>query len=237
MALKAGLIEQTKKVSSLTVGEAIDRYIESKDTVLSPSTIAGYRRIRANALQDIMPIKLSELTQERIQRSVNAMAKNKSSKSVRNAHGLLSTALSVYRPDMVLRTTVPQKKRSAIGVPSDEEIEKIISVVVGTEMELPVLLAMWLGLCVSEIIGLTWESVEGNVLHVKAAIVDGEKGPVEKGTKTYSGDRRIRLSQYLVDLIDSQPRTGDHTVRLSRRAIGGRFDTICKAAGIPHYRF
>lgn len=237
VALKAGLIEQTKRVSSLTVGEAIDRYIESKDAVLSPSTIAGYKRIRANALQDIMSVKLSELTQERIQRSVNAMAKDKSSKSVRNAHGLLSAALSVYRPDMMLRTTMPQKKRSAIGVPSDEEIEKIISVVVGTEMELPVLLAMWLGLRVSEIIGLTWESVEGNVLHVKAAIVDGENGPVEKGTKTYSGNRRIRLSQYLINLIAAQPRTSDHIVQLSRRAIGGRFDTICKTAGIPHYRF
>lgn len=71
VALKAGLIEQKKKPSSLTVGEAIDRYIESKDAVLSPSTIRGYKQLRANAFQELMDKNLSGLTQEDIQRAVN----------------------------------------------------------------------------------------------------------------------------------------------------------------------
>lgn len=237
LAVKAGLLEEKKPIQALTVGEAIDRYIESKDAVLSPSTVAGYRRIRENALQDIMSLRLTELTQERVQRAVNKMAKDKSPKSVRNAHGLLSAVLAEYRPGMVLRTTLPQKQKYNVAIPSDEDIEKIMQTAVGTDMELPILLAVWLGLRVSEILGLTWDSVEGNVLHVKRAIVDGEDGPVEKGTKTYSGDRKIRLPDYLKVLIGAQAKDTDHIVQLSRRAIGGRFDTICKRAGIPHYRF
>lgn len=237
VALKNGLIEEKKSGPSMTVGQAIDRYIESKDAVLSPSTVAGYRRIRENALQDIMSIRLSELDQERVQRSVNKMAREKSPKSVRNAHGLLSAVLAEYRPDMTLRTTLPQKRKYDIAVPTDDDIGRIIGVARGTEMELPVLLAVWLGLRVSEILGLTWDSLEGDVLHVKAAIVDGEGGPTEKGTKTYSGDRKIRLPSYLAALIKEQPKNGAHIISLSRRAIGGRFETICKQAGVRHFRF
>lgn len=237
VALKNGLIEERKSGPSMTVGQAIDRYIERKDAVLSPSTVAGYKRIRENALQDIMPIRLSELNQERVQRAVNKMAKEKSPKSVRKAHGLLSAVLAEYRPDMILRTTLPQKRKYDIAVPTDDDIGRIIGVARGTEMELPVLLAVWLGLRVSEILGLTWDSLEGDMLHVKAAIVDGEGGPVEKGTKTYSGDRKIRLPSYLADLIKEQPKNGAHIISLSRRAIGGRFETICKQAGVRHFRF
>lgn len=237
VALKAGLIEKAKKPSSLTVGQAIDRYIESKDAVLSPSTIAGYKRIRTNAVQDLMPLRLSDLTQEQIQRAVNNMAKKKSSKSVRNAHGLLSAVVREYRPDMLLRTTLPQKQKPEIEIPSDEDIGTIMRAAVGTEMELPVLLAVWLGLRVSEIRGLTWDCISGNILHVNKAIVEGLNGSEVKGTKTYSGDRKLRAPQYLLELIEKQPRTDDYIIHMSGQAIYKRFVRLCEKAGLPHYRF
>lgn len=238
VSIKAGLMEKKKTCPSITVGQAIDRYIESKDAVLSPSTVAGYKRIRHYALQDIMGKELNSLTQEAVQRSINAMSRGgKSPKSIRNAHGLLSAAIAEYRPDMILRTTMPQKVKHETQIPTDEEVEKIISTARGTVMELPVLLAVWFGLRVSEILGITWDSISGDMLHIKGAIVDGESGPVEKGTKTYSGDRKIRLPDYLKKLIEEQPKINSHIVQLSRRSIGGRFDTICKKAGVPHFRF
>ena len=238
LALKNNLIAAQRPVASLTVGEAIDRYIESKDAVLSPATVAGYRRIRGNALQGIMGVKLAALTQEKVQREVNAMSKAKSPKSVRNAHGLLSAVLAEYRPDMILRTTLPQKKRYEAAIPSGEDIEKIIQAVYGTEMELPMLLAVWLGLRMSEILGLTWDCVSEDKIIIKQALVDGEDSvPTMKGTKTYSSSRTLPLPTYIKSLIDCQPRAGEQVISLSRRAIGGRFDTVCKKAGVQHYRF
>lgn len=237
LAVKAGLLEEKKPVKELTVGEAIDRYIESKDAVLSPSTVAGYRRVRANALQDIMPTKLADLTQERVQRAVNKMAKDKSPKSVRNAHGLLSAVLAEYRPDMVLRTTLPQKQKYDAAIPSDEDIGKIMQAASGTEMELPVLFAIWLGLRVSEIRGLTWSCISDGIVHIKQAIVEGENGPEVKGTKTYSGDRKLRLPPYLSALIASQPHIDDYIIHLSGQAIYKRFTRLCEKAGLPHFRF
>ncbi len=42
-----------KSPSKITVGEAIDQYIESKSNILSPSTIRGYKVMRQNYLKSI----------------------------------------------------------------------------------------------------------------------------------------------------------------------------------------
>lgn len=221
-----------KSPQSMTVGEAIDRYIESKDAVLSPSTVAGYRRIRENHLQELMGIKLSALTPERVQRAVSTMARSKSPKTVRNAHGLLTAALADFYPGMHL-TTLPQKERTDIVVPSEEDISAIAAAVKGKSVELPVLLAMWLGLRMSEIRGLTWDCIRGDTIHIKQALVDEGL----KTTKTYNSNRVLPLPPYLKDLINAQPHKEDYIIPDSRRAINSRFDYYLKKAGIKHYRF
>ena len=184
-----------------------------------------------------MPIKLSDLTQEAIQKTVNKMARIKSPKSVRNAHGLLSAVIAEYRPDMILRTTLPQKQKYDVSIPTNEDIERIMAAAKGTEMELPVLLAIWLGLRASEIRGLTWDCISGDTIHIRQAIVEGESGPVIKGTKTYSGNRKIRIPQYIAGLISVQPRIDDYIVHMSGQAMYKRFSRLCEKAGLSHYRF
>ncbi|WP_297717956.1 site-specific integrase [Intestinimonas sp.] len=237
LALKAGLLQKETPVSSMTVGDAVDRYIESKDSVLSPSTVAGYKKIKANDLEGVVGTKLPFLTQEAVQRWVNDLAKKKSPKSVRNAHGLLSAALSVYRPDLVLRTTLPQKQKYDVKIPDLDEMSMILNAAQGSQMELPILLAMWLGLRSSEIRGLTWDCIEGDFIHIKTAIVDGENGAQEKGTKTFSGDRKIRLPQHILDVLNRTPHRSEHMVTLSGQAMYKRFSRLCKKLGVPHYRF
>lgn len=236
-AYKAGQAQKSESPSSMTVGNAIDRYIESKDAVLSPSTVAGYKRIRKNALQELMPIKLPALTQEAVQRAVNRMAREKSSKSVSNAHGLLSAALEMYHPDFHLRTTLPQKKKHETHIPEAEEIGRILREAKGKKVELPILLAVWLGLRASEIRGITWEEIDGDRLHIKQAIVQGEDGPAVKGTKTYSGDRVLRIPPYIQELISRQPKTDEYIVHMSGQAIYSAFCRVCESAGVRHYRF
>lgn len=233
LAVKAGLLEQEKSPKDLTVGEAIDRYIESKDAVLSPSTVAGYKRVRVNVLQELMDIRLSDLTQETVQRAINRMARDKSPKSVRNAHGLLSAALSMYCPNMALRTTLPQKERYETAVPSGEEIEKIMAAVAQTKDELPILLAVWMGLRMSEILGLKWDDIDGDVLHIRRAKVD--EG--EKTTKTYSSKRDLPIPLHIKNLLENTPKKSEYIVPLSRRTLYCRFQSACKKAGIQHYRF
>lgn len=237
VALKAGLIEEKKKGPSLTVGEAIDRYIESKDSILSPSTIRGYKSMRENAMKSIQNVQVQDLTQEAVQRHINAISKDHSPKYVANAHGLLSAALAACRPDLQLHTTLPQKEKKEIQIPTIEEIQFIAEQARGTAFELPFLLATWVGLRTSEIRGLTWDCIDGDVLHIRQAMVEGENGPVLKTTKSYSGNRKIRISPYILELIEQQPHKDEFIIHYSRNALYNRLRRICDRCGFPHYRF
>lgn len=233
MAVKHGIKAPDAPEVNLTLGEAIDRYIEMKKDILSPSTVAGYKRIRKNAFASLMGQKLSALSHERVQRAVNAMASNSSPKSVRNAYGLLSAAVGEFTPDVSLHITLPQKVRTEIVLPSENDIKAIAAAVAGRWVELPVLLAMCLGLRMSEIRGLTHDCLNGSVLHVKQALVDeGVKAP-----KTYTSDRYLTVPAHISALISAIPQEQERLCPQSRRAIYYAFTSACEKAGIKHYRF
>lgn len=236
-AIKSGARKAAAK-TELTVGEAFDRYIDSKSAVLSPSTIGGYRRIQKNLLSPLDKMALGSLTQERVQLWVNDLVlKGKSPKTIANAHGLLSAVLAAYRCDFALHTTLPQKEKAKITIPTEEEAKKIFVCCAGTTYELPILLAMWLGLRASEICGLKWTDISGEYITVQRAIVVGEAGVVEKSTKSYSGTRTIHLPPYLLDLINRQPRKNEYIIQISGQAMYKGFSRLCKKEGLPHFRF
>lgn len=236
--LKTKSIMDAKSPRKLSVSEAVDRYIESKSAVLSPSTVAGYKKIKENLMGDIEKTMLLDITQDDIQRWVNRMVKEgKSPKTIANAHGLLSAVLDKYHPDFRLKTTLPKKVKPDIQIPTEAEAKAIMKAAAGTRYELPISLAIWMGLRQSEILGLRWDDVDGDTLHIRRAIVMGEDGPVEKGTKTFSGSRDIHIPTHIKSLLDAASHNGDHIVNLSGKAIYSGFSRICEKAGVPHFRF
>lgn len=237
VGLKTKQREESAKPVNLTVEQAIEKYIETKSAILSPSTIRGYNGIKNGRIEPIKTTKVADLTQEQIQRWVNGLARKHSPKTVANAHGLISAIIKEYRPSMALHTTLPQKIRPDIKIPSEADLRAIIDVSKDTRYELPIALAIWLGLRQSEIVGLTWDCIKGNTLQIKQAIVVGDNGPEKKGTKTYSGKRTLNIPPYIQTLIESQPRNNDYIIGLTGKAIYSGFSRICKNAGVPHYRF
>ena len=81
---------------SITLGEAYDRYIESKEFILSPASIREYKRARNRVLSSLMDIRLSDLSQEMIQNAINQEAKTLSWKTVRDIHGMLASVLNYH---------------------------------------------------------------------------------------------------------------------------------------------
>lgn len=239
--IEAAQAKENDPHRGMTVGEAMEKYIALKSAVLSPSTLLGYDVIRRNRLQSLMDMRISDITQEDIQRAINEDALNHSPKSVRNDHGLLSAVLAVYRQDMKLNTTLPQKKKPKIEIPTQEEVDAMFAHFKGTEMEIPFALAACCGLRESEIGGLKWKNVdfEHNRIIITEAIVRGiDVGYVRKDdTKSYAGDRSIRMYPYIRRILESAPRDGEYVTKLNPALIGKRFSNGLQKAGLPHYRF
>lgn len=193
--------EQTD--SKLTFRAAAERYIDSKRNVVSPSTIRGYVSILKNNAQDIMPMKICDLTQECIQISINKLAMEHSAKTCRNVHGFISAVLGVYRPDFILHTTLPKREHNDIYVPDNKETEEIRRLAAGTVNEIPIFLASECGLRASEIAALKTENVKSDCIEIKeAAVLDENNIEHIKQPKSFTSYRKIPItkaaSEYLI---------------------------------------
>ena len=84
------------------------------------------------------------------------------------------------------------------------EPSEVMAAVHGSDVELPVLLALCLSLTMSEIRGLYCSDVDGGLLTVRRVVVDTEAGPVVKNTgKTASRLRRLVLPPFIAELINN----------------------------------
>ena len=239
LAIKAGILKEQQEPLSITLSAAYSRYIEAKRDVLSPSTVAGYERLSQNTFQGIMSLRLDKLTNDRIQREISAMARSgKSPKYIRNAEGLLSSVLKMYHPHFTLNVFMPPKEKAEPRKVTEDEIRSILAAAVGTPMELPILMAVWLGMRMSEIRGARFEDIRDHRLHVCRAIVDDKNGnAAEKPPKTFSGDRWLPLPSYIEDLMLRQDRSTGYIVNLTGQAIYKRFTRLLEQNGIAHCRF
>lgn len=246
LAIKTGLIRAKKAPSRMTLGEACDAYIAA-GALLSPSTVAGYKRLRKNTFQGIMGRQLSTLTNEMINKEVQQMLKaGKSWKYITNAIGLIRPVLKEYHKDFELEIKAPHNKKTKskekakakkMALPTEQEVQAIINAAQGTAIELPILMGIWLGMRMSEIRGLRFKDIEGNQMHICNVIVDDENGkPSEKDTKSDAGDRWIDVPDYILSLIpDGDP--DDYVVKLSGQAIYKRYSRLLAKNNIRHFRF
>lgn len=240
IAIKHGLKAPDAPRVTMTLEAAYKAYIESRDGVLSPSTVAGYKRLQRNTFQRLMPMQLSAITSELIQREISAMVREgKSPKYVANAEGLLSSVLKQTMPDKQFSLRLPPKRKPNLRQPDDKEIGAILTAFRGSAVELPVLMALWMGMRLSEILGARYEDIDGGKLHIcRAVVLDENNQPAEKDSaKTYAGDRWVSVPGYIAQLIAATGRDSGPLVTFSGSAIYKRFVRTLDQAGIPRCRF
>ena len=233
MALKTKRIQ--KKTALPTVGECVDEYIKSKENILSPKTIYSYRTIRNTSFVEIEDIPINELTQQRIQVLVNKLALKRAPKTVHNAHHLLSSVLGVYVPDLRLRTTLPRIQKRVKELPTAEAMMKAI---VGSEIELPCQMGLWLGMRMSEILGARRTDLKNGVLHIHNTIITVGGKQIEKdSTKTVESNRHLALPKHILDLIDQLPADQEYLVPMRGQTLYKRFKRLIQGNGLPDMTF
>lgn len=238
MAIKHGIKTPEKTAAAMTLKAAYTKYIESREGVISPSTAAEYKRLQKTSFQGLMEQPVSAITSEQVQREIGKMVKGgKSPKYVRNVEGLLVSVLKQFAPDSRVSVILPQKRKVELRRIEDAEVGRIIAAFSGTAMELPVLMALWMGMRMSEIRGARYEDISDGKLHICRAIVSGEKGDEVKPPKTFSGDRWVSIPGHIQALIDATGRSEGYIVPISGQTIYNRFIRGLDAAGIPRCRF
>lgn len=236
MAREYLLGKRQKREKGKTVGECIDEYIDLKENILSPTTINEYRRLRKALLAEICDIYLSELTQKDVQELVNKLALTKKPKTVRNAHGLLVSTINVYAPDMRLRTTLPKVQKRIKQLP---DVKDVLKAIIGTDIELPCMLAIWSSLRMSEIRGIKKSDIRKNILTIQRTKVRVKTQEIVKNsTKTYDSTRMIRLPAYILHLINNIPDDKEYLYERSGQTLYSRFEHLLNVNGVtPHMSF
>lgn len=212
LAMKAGLIDIARTPSHMTLGTAIDEYIEGRRGLLSPSTLKAYLSYRAHRFQSLMDYRICDLTAARCQKAVALEARTASPKTVRNAWGLISSAVSEAEPDITLRVRLPEKEPPKGRAISPDELRAIFSAVHGTRYELPLLLDAFLGLRRSELFALRktdFDFKKKTVTISRAYVQTPEGGWTERqATKTAAGRRTIPVDDSLLEMVKAAPDEG-----------------------------
>ena len=218
---------------NVTVADALERYISARENILSPTTISLYRMYQRLYFKSINRIRVSKLTADDVQREINDLAATLSPKSVRNIYGLLKAATEIE-----FKIALPQKKKPKTKTPSVAEIKMILEKTKGTTIEVPVLLALWCGLRMSEIRGLRWDHVFPDRIVIDRAIVDVDGVPTLKGTKTEGSERVIEISPYLYQKIQQAPHISEYVTTMNGKNIHHKFvrctGHICRFHDLRH---
>lgn len=225
--------------TNMTLKEAMQKYINDKDAVLSPSTIRGYDNIMRNHLQYIIDMQLNKLTQPLIQATINEEARDCSPKSIANRVGFLSAVLTEYYPDFKFKIRQPQKIPFVPNLPTTAQLGQLFQSLEGDTAEIYLLMAMWLGLRRSEILAVKWEDInfEKNVVYIHRAIVpDKNHKFVVKGTKTVSSTRFIKMPLYIINKLNNMPRASEYICTIAGDTGLKHLKRHCDKLGIPQFR-
>jgi len=254
LAYKTGIIALKGQQQSVTLGAACDAYIAARVGIRSPTTIESYKKIRSQYFQSVMNTRLNALTARNLSLAVQREAVRTSrrgtplsAKTIRSALGFIMSVLNEYDVN-VGNVVFPEPKRKLVRIPSPDQV---IPILIGTDIELPCLLAAWLSLSMSEIRGLTKSrSLIGNQLYITDTTVrvrTGERTDIhgkkhgvytdvtKEGGKEEERTRSFTLPLYLKRLIDAVD--GDIIVPMSVRQIERRFDNLLQEHHLPHMTF
>ena len=208
---------------SLTVKEAAENYISDKSAVLSPTTIQGYQTILNNNMDRLLDVNVNDVNVRLVQDWINELSLEKSPKTVKNVYGFFRSVIDYSGIMIDLRKIrLPQRTKNFKRLPPPE---LIIETFRGSEIELPVLLGLWCGMRMSEILGIRKMDISDGILTIRQVVVtiDG-KEVVKKQAKTYNSNREIRLPQPIINLIDDiDVPKNERIITKTRKAIYSMF--------------
>ena len=231
--------------SKMTVQELCEEWFRVHAPKIAANTQRGYR---VNLDKHIYPLiggtKVQQLTASMLTECYEKMLKSGlNARSVQFCHTTLHAALKYGMKARYLNhnvaelTSPPKQEKYKPYIYTDEEIKRLLAAVEGSVHEIPVKLAIGLGLRRGEVLGLMWSDVDfrKNTIEVRHNLlcVNGEKSIGDP--KTEAGKRTLVVPEELMKLLRKH-KTQQAEKRL---ALGDRWEdndlVCCTGNGTPYH--
>lgn len=237
---KGTYIQPTKITIKNLLDEWVEVYVKPQ---LAPSTLRGYLvNINNHIIPYIGNILLQQLTPINVQEMYTKLEKKKlSPRSIKYVHTTLREALQyAFKMQMIPRNvcdfvSTPKQIKYKAQVYDQEEVKQLLTLCQNTNMEVPITLAVGIGLRRGEVLGLKWSDVDfkNGYLTVQTNLVSIKGKLIFSTPKTSAGNRTIAIPEYIIILLKK------HKLEQSKNrfALGNSYNNhdlvCCKEDGNP----
>ncbi len=201
--------------NKLTVESYILDFLEKYKVNLSITTYNCYLRIcKKYIIPMIGKIKLVDLRPIHLQNYVDDLIGILSPQTIKIHINIINLALKrayklkLIKENFVDCVEIPKSKKYKNKIYNQEDMLKLLKICKNTELELPINLAIGLGLRISEILGLTWNNInfEDNTITVEKITVRDNKKVILKDPKTETSVRIISAPKEIINLLKDYKR-------------------------------
>lgn len=232
-AVKAGIVEKKKAPMQVTVRALCEKYISDRESVLSPSTLMGYRQILRNRFKEALDCPVESVNWQKV---VNDETKLVCGKTLKNSWSFIAAAIKAAKLP-VPEVTLAQVIRRDLPWLDFEQIAIFINAIRDKPCEIGALLALH-SLRRSELLAITPEKIINRkgkyYIKVEGAIVRSSDGMVPVDTNKNQASRREVpvMMPRLVDLIKTRP-AGECVVVGDANSLWRSINKICREHNLP----
>lgn len=202
LAAKFANSRSSNNIFDLTVAAAIDKYIESKTNVLSPSTIRGYRQVQGKYFDSIGSMKVKKLTSADLQYFISHLSTTLSPKTIKNIYGLLTASIALFAPEMHFKVTLPTREKNIAESPEESDVMALYE---DAEEWLKKCIALGAfgGIRRGEIAALKYKDIKNDTVYIHADFVqdDNNVWHYKPMPKTVKSVRIVRLPSRVIELL------------------------------------
>ncbi|MGB9802640.1 tyrosine-type recombinase/integrase [Desulfofundulus sp.] len=230
----------------LTLGEYLDRWLETVEMGVKPSSIRTYRKEVGWWKEGLLGnIPLAKLTPLDVQRAVAVLGTRFAPRTVRGAFAILRAALrqavkwGLLGKDPTDGVKLPPTYASEMKVWTEEDIVRFLRTARKSHYYPLFVLALSTGMRIGELLGLKWEDVdlETGEVYIKRTLIDRSiiKGVVFALPKTRTSSRKVPLDPFTVEIL-KQHKKKQTEARLKKGPDWTDYGLVfCTNRGLPLY--
>ena len=224
--------------NEMTFLDAAESYIAAKESFIAPSTIRTYK-LHLNRLEILHNVRVSRIDSEKAQRAVDRMSRSLAPKTVSCAYGFLTAVLHMFEPSTVLRVTLPERQKKPVKIPTDSEIDLMISEAHSEDLRLAIQLAAFGSLRSGEACALMKDMVKKDHIHIQRTydLAEGEIWVIKESPKTAAGNRDIPLPEPLLASIRASVKPDGRIIHYTPSSLHSAFRRLTERLKLYPYKF